>query len=280
MAYSLVADPLVPVPAAILGVHRDTADVFTVSLDVSMRPDGFPFAPGQFNMLYLFGGGEVPISISGDPAAPERLVHTIRAVGAVTQPMRHLKRGAFLGVRGPFGTSWPLEAARGKDVVLVAGGIGLAPLRPVIYHLLRHRADYDRVIILYGARSPEEMLFATELERWRGRFDTTLLVTVDRGGARWHGYVGVVTSLLSRVRFDPLDSIAMLCGPEIMMRYTVRDLRLQGMTDDRIWVSMERNMRCGVGLCGHCQIGPRFVCKDGPVYRMDRIASLFDRREV
>lgn len=280
MAHAPVADTLLPQPVTIVGVQRETADVFTLNLDVSMRPDGFPFAPGQFNMLYLFGCGEVPLSISGDPGRPDQLVHTVRAVGSVTQPMLNLKRGAFLGVRGPFGTAWPLEEARGKDVVLVAGGIGLAPLRPVIYRLLANRADFERVIILYGARSPEEMLYPKELERWRGRFDTTLLVTVDRGGVRWHGYVGVVTSLLTRVRFDPLDSIAMLCGPEIMMRYAVRDLRLQGMTDDRIWVSMERNMRCGVGLCGHCQIGPRFVCKEGPVYRMDRIANLFDLREV
>ena len=160
------------------------------------------------------------------------------------------------------------------------GGIGLAPLRPVIYRLLKRRAEFGRVIILYGARSPEELLFAKELEQWRGRFDTTLLVTVDRGGLRWHGYVGVVTSLLPRIRFDPVDSVAMLCGPEIMMRYAVRDLRALGMPDDRIWVSMERNMRCGVGLCGHCQFGPLFVCKDGPVFRWDRVAPLLGIREV
>lgn len=277
---TLIADPLLPLPAAIVAVKRETADTFTVNLDVSDRPDGFPFRPGQFNMLYLYGMGEVPISISGDPAETHRLVHTIRAVGSVTRPMLSLKRGGVLGLRGPFGSAWPLDEAKGKDLLLLAGGIGLAPLRPVILEALRRRGDFDRLIILYGARNPEEILYAKELERWRGRFDTTLLVTVDRGGLRWHGYVGVVTSLLPRVRFDPIDSIAMLCGPEIMMRYAVRDLRLLGMSDDQIWVSMERNMRCGVGLCGHCQFGPHFVCKDGPVYRLDRIASLFELREV
>lgn len=275
-----VADALLPSPVAVQSVKRETADTFTLNLDVSDRPGGFPFQPGQFNMLYLWGMGEVPISISGDAARPEELLHTIRAVGAVTQPMQALKRGSTLGVRGPFGTAWPFDAARGKELVVLAGGIGLAPLRPLVYEALRRRTEIDRLIVLYGARSPQELLYARELERWRGRFDTTLLVTVDRGGGHWHGYVGVVTALLDRVRIDPLDSVAMLCGPEIMMRYAVRELKELGMTGDRIWVSMERNMRCGAGLCGHCQVGGHFVCKDGPVYRFDRIAPLFDKREV
>lgn len=280
MSVATVADALLPSPVAVKSVRRETADTFTLALDVADRPGGFPFLPGQFNMLYLWGCGEVPISISGDPAQPGELVHTIRAVGGVTRPMRALQRGAVLGVRGPYGTAWPFEAARGKDLVILAGGIGLAPLRPLVYEALRRRAEIDRLIILYGARSPQELLYPRELERWRGRFDTTLLVTVDRGGGAWHGYVGVVTALLGRVRVDPLDSVAMLCGPEIMMRYAVRELQQLGMTGDRIWVSMERNMRCGIGLCGHCQVGGRFVCKDGPVYRYDAVARLFDTREV
>lgn len=280
MKSAVAADPMLPETTSILNVTRETADTFTLSLDVSDRADGFPFAPGQFNMLYLYGHGEVPISISGDPQRHDQLVHTIRAVGSVTRPMLDLRRGGVLGVRGPFGSSWPVEAARGKDVLIFAGGIGLAPLRPVIYHLLRHRAEYDKVLILYGARTPEELLYQRELERWRGRFDTTLLVIVDRGGPRWHGYVGVVTGLLPRVRFDPAETIVMICGPEIMLRYAVRDLRERGVPDANIWISMERNMRCGVGLCGHCQYGPTFVCKDGPVYCLERVAWLSGEQEV
>ncbi len=275
-----VADPMVPKPTAIRAVRRETADTFTWSLDVKDGADGFAFKPGQFNMLYQFGVGEVPISISGDPARPDRIEHTIRAVGTVTQAMLALQKGSAVGVRGPYGSAWPVEAARGRDVVLVAGGIGLAPLRPVIYHLMHHRTDYERVCILYGARSPSEMLYREELERWRGRFDASVNVIVDRGGPGWRGNMGVVTSLIAREHFDLLDSVVMICGPEIMMRYSVRELQQRGLSSDRIWISMERNMRCAVGFCGHCQFGPTFVCKDGPVYRFDRVARLLSLREI
>jgi len=275
-----VADPMRPQVVEILEVTAETPDTFTLDLGVGDRANGFPFAPGQFNMMYQFGIGEVPISISGDPGEPLRLVHTIRAVGTVTQAMLRLRKGAALGIRGPFGSAWPVEAARGQDVVLVAGGIGLAPLRPVIYHILQHRADYERVCIVYGARSPAEMLYKSELERWRGRFDLSVDVIVDRSGLHWHGNVGVVTALLPRARFDPARCVAMICGPEIMMRFSVAELRQRGVGEDRIHVSMERNMRCAVGFCGHCQFGPTFVCKDGPVYRFDRIAPIFNLREI
>lgn len=271
---------MVPSPMAIRSVTPETPDTFSLELDVANQPDGFPFRPGQFNMLYVFGVGEVPISISGDPGKPQQLTHTIRAVGSVTRSMQQLESGDVLGLRGPLGSAWPLEEARGRDVLIIAGGIGLAPLRPAIYHVLEHREDFENVFILYGARSPEEMLFRKELERWRGRFDVTLLVTVDRGGLHWRGNVGVVTPLLSRVRFDLADTIAMICGPEIMMRVTVRELRKRGVDDDAIYVSMERSMHCGVGLCGHCQMGPTFVCREGPVCRFDRIAMTFGVREI
>lgn len=280
MTLATVEDVMLPHPVPVRGMHHETADTFTVTLDVSGRPGGFHFQPGQFNMLSMHGIGEVPISISGDPSRPNELVHTIRAVGGVTRPMAGIKRGAVMGVRGPYGAGWPLDAARGRDLVLLAGGIGLAPLRPVIYEAVRRRGEFDRVIVLYGARTPGDLLFGKELERWRGRFDTTVLVTTDRGQSDWHGYVGVVTSLLARVRFDPYDSVAMLCGPEVMLRFAARDLRALGMTGERIFVSMERNMRCGVGLCGHCQVGPHFVCKDGPVFALDRVARLLEIKEV
>lgn len=266
--------PMLPTSARVRRVAREIEGVVTMELDA---PEGFAFAPGQFTMLYLFGIGEVAISISGDPARPERLVHTIRAVGSVTTPLVRVKAGDVLGVRGPFGTPWPVAApeSRGRDVLFVAGGLGLAPLRPAILHVLAHRDDYGRVVVRYGARTPDDLLFRRELERWRGRFDVDLDVTVDRAGEDWHGHVGVVPDLLRSAAFDPANVVAMICGPEVMMRFTVRALERRGVPARATWVSMERNMKCAVGHCGHCQLGPAFVCKDGPVFRFDQVAKWF-----
>jgi NAD(P)H-flavin reductase len=270
--------PMLPIPFSITRVVRETSDTFTWEL---APPDGaFPFAPGQFNMLYAFGSGEVPISISGDPAAPERLVHTIRAVGAVTRALDRLEPGDTVGVRGPFGKPWPVASAEGKDLIVVAGGIGLAPLRPVIYHALGHRDRYARVIIAYGTRTPEDILYDDELVSWRGRFDVDVQVTVDRGGDRWRGKTGVVTRLLERASFEPSRAVAMLCGPEIMMRFATRELRQQGMPEEAIFVTLERNMQCAIAHCGHCQLGPELICRDGPVYRYDQVARLLSIREI
>ena len=275
-----VADAMSPASVPIVRVTRETRDTFTLRFDMSDRPGGLPFAPGQFNMLYVFGVGEVPISISGDPGRPQELVHTVRAVGAVTGAMRALKRGEHLGIRGPFGHGWPMEEATGRDVLVIAGGLGLAPLRPVVYDVLRRRARFRRVAVLYGARTPEDLLYRRELERWRGRFDARVLVTVDRANPAWGGRTGVVTALFDALGLDASTTVAMICGPEVMMRFTVRELTARGLAEDRIYVSLERNMKCAIGLCGHCQYGPLFVCKDGPVHRFDRVARLFSRREV
>lgn len=275
-----LGDCMVPELFPIARVKREVRDVFTLHLDVSSRQGGFSFAPGQFNMLYLFGVGEVPISISGDPCDSRELVHTLRAVGTVTRGLQALRRGDVVGVRGPFGTGWPLAEARGRDVVLIAGGLGLAPLRPAIYDVLRNRKDYRRVTILYGARSPEDVLYRRELERWRGRLDVDVWVTVDRAPSDWYGHVGVVPALLPLVQLDGARAVAMICGPEVMMRFTVRELLRRGVPEHGIYVSMERNMKCAVGFCGHCQLGPHFVCKNGPVFRYDRISWLFFLREV
>lgn len=262
----------------IRAVRRETADVATFTLDPGAAP--LPFRPGQFNMLTVPGVGEVAISISGDPDAPDQLIHTVRAVGGVTKRLVGLEAGASLGVRGPFGTAWPTEAAEGSDVVLIAGGIGLAPLRPAIYEVLARRERYNRVIVLYGARRPEDLLFLDELRQWRGRFDTRVEVTVDASGPGWQGPVGVVTRLLHQVPFDADEAVVMTCGPEIMMLFAIRELRKLGVPAEQIWLSMERNMQCAVGLCGHCQWGPHFVCRDGAVFRYDRVAPLFAIREV
>jgi NAD(P)H-flavin reductase len=275
-----IAEPMIPVPFRIERTAKNLGDTFTVDLRAEAGETSFSFAPGQFNMLYQFGVGEVPISISGDPGKPETLVHTIRAVGPVTEAMAALKRGAVLGVRGPFGSAWPVDAAEGSDVVLVAGGVGLAPLRPAIYHILANRSRYGRFVILYGARTHRDILFRDQLERWSSRLDTFVDVTVDRASGDWHGNVGVVTKLLVRRGFDPDNTVAMVCGPETMMRFTIRALNDEGVRDDRIHVSMERNMKCAVGFCGHCQFGGHFVCRDGPVFRFDRIEDMFRIREL
>lgn len=272
-------DPMLPIPFRIEKVTRELSDTFTMDM-VPEAGGTFAFQPGQFNMLYIFGIGEVPISISGDPADRSVLVHTTRAVGPVTKALDALKAGDVLGVRGPYGTVWPVEAAYGQDLVFVAGGVGLAPLRPAIYHAMTNRERYGRVAVLYGARTPEDILFKKELERWRGRFDMDVSVTVDRATGKWSGNVGVVTKLVAKGGFDPLHTTAFVCGPEVMMRYVAAELEKKGVDRSSVWMSMERNMKCGCGLCGHCQWGPHFVCKDGPVFRYDRIADLFSVREL
>ena len=273
-------DPMQPFPYRVQKRWRETEDTFSLELVPANGRTMDSFQPGQFNMLYHFGIGEVPISISGDPDDPDKLTHTIRAVGTVTDAMAKIRKGDVLGVRGPFGTPWPVTAAEGYDVVIVAGGIGLAPLRPAIYHILENRHLYGRVIILYGARSPEDMLYPQELHQWRGRFDTEVDVTVDQAMRGWNGRVGLVTSLIPQANFDPLETIAMICGPEIMMYYTALAFMQQGVDPTQIYVSMERNMKCAIGFCGHCQLGSMFVCKDGPVVTYDKIQPIFRIREI
>lgn len=271
---------MVPRPYSVRKTQRETADTFTLELAPEDGGPAMTFAPGQFNMIYAFGVGEVPISISGDPAKPSTLIHTLREVGAVTRAMRSLKPTHWLGVRGPYGGAWPVTEARGADVVIVAGGIGLAPLRPALYQLLAARQDYGRVVLLYGTRTPDDILFRRELQQWHSRFDLEIHVTVDRAVGAWRGNVGVVTSLISRAPFDPESTVAMVCGPEIMMRFTVQELEKRGVEASNIYLSMERNMKCAVGFCGHCQFGPTFICKDGPVFRYDRVQPLLAVRGI
>ncbi len=277
---NIVTDPMQPELFQVKRVIKESYDTFTLELVPNDAHRKFSFEPGQFNMLYVFGVGEIPISISGDPAHTEHLVHTTRAVGTVTNVMNTLRTGDTLGVRGPFGTAWPVKEGRTYDVVLVAGGIGLAPLRPALYHILSHRADYGKIVLLYGTRSPEDILFRKELEHWRARFDLEIHVTVDYAGDRWLGNVGVVTRLIPKAPFDPVNSIAMICGPEVMMRFASVELLKRGISPDQIYVSMERNMKCAVGFCGHCQFGPAFICRDGPVFTYQQVQTWINRWEV
>jgi len=261
----------------VTGIRRDSPDVVTLDL---APPRPFEFLPGQFNMLYRPGVGEVPISISGDPADHGRVLHTIRDVGPVTSALCALRPGASVGVRGPYGTSWPVAAAEGGDLVIVAGGIGLPPLRPALYQALSRRDRYGRVVLLYGARTPGDLLFTDELSAWRARFDLHVSVTVDAADPGWRGNVGVVPDLLRRAPFDPGATTAFVVGPEIMIRFTVRALAEAGVTDDRIYLSLERNMQCAVGMCGHCQLGPFLICRDGPVFSQQRVARWLGIREA
>lgn len=275
-------DPMTPLVARVRRRRRDGPQVVTLDIDCPDHAGGDapPFLPGQFNMLSVFGVGEVPISMSGDPAAAHRLVHTVRAVGPVSAALAGLKPGDAVGLRGPFGAGWPMAEAAGRDVVVVAGGLGLAPLRPALYRLLAERERYGNFVLLYGTRSPEDILFRRELESWRRRLDTDIQVTVDHAFSEWRGHVGVVTMLIPRAAFDPRRSIAFVCGPEVMMRFAIAALGDAGLADDAIWLSMERNMKCAVGFCGHCQFGPSFVCRDGPVFRYDRVRSLLAVKEI
>ncbi len=275
-----ILDPMLPQPYHVQRVRREIPDTFTLELGPANGSGIPPFATGQFNMLYVFGVGEVPISISGNPAQPTPLVHTTRAVGTVTKAMRELKPDDVIGVRGPFGSHWPIEHAQGKDVVIVAGGIGLAPLRSAMYHIIAQREKYGKVALLYGARTPADILYRRELEHWRGRFDLEVYVTVDQATGTWRGSVGVVTKLIPRASFDRENTMALVCGPEVMMRFTLAELEKRGIASEHIYISMERNMKCAVGFCGHCQFGPHFVCKDGPVFQYSRVHSLFTKREI
>ena len=275
------SDVMIPVPYRVQRINRETEDTFTIGLE---PVDGFRkagiFMPGQFNMLYLFGVGEIPISISGDPDDRRWVLHTTRAVGTVTRAMRGLKRGDTVGVRGPFGTHWPVTEAEGKDVVVMAGGIGLAPLRPVIYRLIAERKKYHKIVLLYGARTPEDILYGQELERWAKDAALDVYVTVDRATRKWSGAVGVVTTVIPKAPFDPSNTVAMVCGPEAMMRFSIQGLQKRGVAAENIYLSMERNMKCAAGFCGHCQYGPMFICKDGPVFRWDRLEWLFGKRKI
>jgi NAD(P)H-flavin reductase len=280
MAATAAFNPMLPEPYLVRQVGKETPDTFTLTLEPENGSSNNSFQPGQFSMLWVFGVGELPISISGNPAKGSQLVYTVRSVAQATHALVNRAVGDGIGVRGPFGVGWPVEEARGRDVIVVAGGIGLAPLRPVIYQVLHNRQDYGRLILLYGARSPRDLLYRKELAAWARQRDTQVLVTVDYGGLSWRGHVGVVTTLFKYARLQLGRSVAMLCGPEIMMRFVTRELESQGLAQANIYLSMERNMKCAVGFCGHCQYGPHFICKDGPVFRYDRIRPLLEKHEL
>ena len=271
-----------PVPARIIDVREENFNTRTFTLrfaEDDVRRD-YRFVPGQFNMLYAPGVGEAAISISSDPAQSETLDHTIRVVGSVTRAVERLGKGGLVGLRGPFGRGWPLDAMAGKDVVIVAGGIGLAPLRPVVCWLLSHRDQCKRVVLLYGCRTPEDRVFARELEEWDAAGSIQVLVTVDNATDSWAGPVGVVTSLLRRIKVNADRTIVLVCGPKILNHVAAWNFLQLHVPPDRVYVSLERNMNCGFGRCGHCQYGSKFMCKDGPVFCFSEVAEIFGKEEI
>jgi len=268
---------LTPHPFRVVAREQNTADTWTLTLE-PLAGEGPTIAPGQFMMVYAFGIGEVPISVSGPPFHAGSVVLTVRAVGAVSRAICASEPGTALGLRGPFGNSWPIDAAVGGDVVVVAGGIGLAPLRPVVLRALERRGDYGSVSVLYGARRPDDLLYTAQLDEWRRAADVA--VTVDAPSEGWEGHVGVVPQLVTTASFRPEATTAFVCGPEIMMRYSALALLEHGVAADRIMISMERHMDCGVGLCGHCQLGPTLICRDGPVYTHAEAARWIEVREL
>jgi anaerobic sulfite reductase subunit B len=269
-------DPMLPRRYRVRSRHRECADTETLVIDPLDRPLP-PFAPGQFAMLYAFGVGEVPISVSATPDDGS-LVHTVRAVGPVSRMICAAEPGTVLGVRGPFGTSWSAEDADGGDLVVIAGGVGLAPLRPVVHQALADRGSFGSVCVLVGARSPDLLLYRAETGSWGDALHVA--VTVDHAAPSWTGHVGVVTELLAKAPFSPERTLAVVCGPEVMMRFAARALADAGVPEDRIRISMERNMKCAVGHCGHCQFGPDFVCTDGAVFAYSDVRHLPSVREV
>lgn len=271
---------MLPRPFMINRLNWETGagDIFTWEL-APLDDQPYHFKPGQFNMLYCHGQGEVPISIAAD-CEHGPLIHTTRAVGGVTRGMAQLKIGDTVGVRGPFGSHWPIENCVGQDLIIMSGGLGLPPLRPVIYYILNHRPLYRRVFLLYGARTPLDLVYRAEVEAWRNQGMIDVLLTVDKSTGQWRDNIGVVPQLLNQVVVDVNNTTVMMCGPEVMMHFGQLALHKLGINDDQILVSMERNMKCAIGHCGHCQWGPHFICKSGPVYRFSQIRDWFAIHEL
>lgn len=262
--------------ARIVDVRIEAESIYTYVMrfiDPEVRK-AYRFLPGQFNMLYTYGVGEVPISIVSDPADPTRLEHAIRTAGRVTGVMTQWKVGDIVGVRGPYGNGWPMEAARGREVIIVTGGLGCAPVVGVINYIFRRRDQYGALHILHGVKTPNDLLYRERFDAWRLHPRTTVYLTADHPDKSWRYRTGVVSDLFDQLRVDP-SAIVMMCGPEVMMRHGVHALVKKGIREDAIYLSMERHMKCAVGLCGHCQFGPQFVCKDGPVFSYPTVKRWF-----
>lgn len=273
-----IADPMLPCRAVVRAIRPETYGISTFSLEYLDPAVQAGFAPGQFNMIHLPGFGEVAISICSDPNTPNVMEHTIRYAGSVTRAIGRLKTGDSVGMRGPYGNPWPMQLAEGKDLMIVSGGIGLAPLRPVILEAIHRRSSFGRVLVLYGGRTPQDLLYTEEFEKWQDS-GIEMNVSVDRADETWKGQVGVIPMAFYRIRLDHRNTLVFSCGPEIMMRFVIYEAMARRIPKDAIYVSMERNMKCAIGFCGHCQLGPAFICKQGPVFQFSTIEPFFGREE-
>jgi NAD(P)H-flavin reductase len=275
-------DTMTPVPARILGVHAENFNThtFVMQIEDEQARKAYRWTPGQFNMLYVPGVGEAAISISSHPDECEIVEHTIRLTGSVTRAIDRLGKGGLIGLRGPFGRGWPIDRLTGGDVVMVAGGIGLAPLKPMVHWLRHNRQRFRRVVLLFGCRSPDDRLYVDELQQWQSDDVIDVLVTVDNASDGWVGPVGVVTNLLQRIRVSADRTTVMVCGPRILNRVAAWSFLQLHVPPERVYLSLERNMNCGFGQCGHCQMGSKFVCKDGPVFAFSEIAEFFASEEI
>ena len=269
-----------PLEAIVVERTQESPTIFTLQLRLrdAAAQAAYRFAPGQFNMLYLAGVGEVPISVMSDPQERDGIGHTIRALGRVTQGLAALRPGDSLGLRGPYGRGWPLREMEGRDVVLVTGGLGCAPVVSVIHYILRRRERYGKLVVIQGVKHAEDLIWREQYDRWATLPDTQVLLAASQGGALWPWHVGRVTELFEQARFDPGRAAALMCGPEGMMRAAAEKLLARGLPGSRLHLSMERNMQCAVGRCGHCQFGGAFVCRDGPVFDWGQVKSLLEHR--
>lgn len=275
-----MTSPYLPREAEIMERVQESPSIFTLRLRITdaQAHAAYRFVPGQFNMLSLFGIGEIPISIVSDPQDEQMFDHTVRALGRVTNGLAALKTGDRLGIRGPFGRGWPLAEAEGKDVLIITGGLGCAPTVAAINYILRRRARYGRLTIIQGVKHSDDLIWAQRYAVWAREPDTQVLIAADVAGPLWPWHVGRVTEVFERAAIDPVRTLAMLCGPEGMLLAGVEHLRARRVPVEAIWLSLERSMHCAVGHCGHCQFGPKFVCQDGPVFRYADIQPLLNVR--
>ena len=270
-------NPHIPLDCQVIERIQESSTVFTLRLSFTgdAQKNAYRFQPGQFNMLYLYGVGEVAISIVSDPLDEHVLDHTIRAVGRVTKALSKLQAGDHIGIRGPYGRGWPLESAKGKDVVLLTGGLGCAPVVSVINYVMNRLDSFGKLVIIQGVKHADDLIWRNRYEEWQRQEDTQVLLSADVSGGEWPWYTGRVTTLLDKAEFDKNNCTIMMCGPHVMLQFSVQELLLRGVSESDIWVSTERNMQCGLGQCGHCQYGGHFVCKHGPVFPYTEIKTLF-----
>jgi len=269
-------NPFLPYIATVKEVIEETPTIktFRVVIDDPAEREAFRFEPGQVAQLSVFGVGEATFVINSPPTRTEYLQFSVMRVGEVTTKLHELQPGDKIGVRGPLGNWFPYEDMKGKDILFIGGGIGMAPLRTLLLFMLDNRSDYGHITLLYGARSPQDLCYKEELKEWERREDLELVLTVDREFPDWEGRVGLVPNVLKELAPSPEGKVAITCGPPIMIRFTLQALAELGFGDDQVVTTLERRMKCGVGLCGRCNIGPRYVCKDGPVFTLRQLKEL------